>query len=85
MRSVTATSASRGFSELLSAVEHGDVVTIMRGGRAVAELRPVERHTLAALRSRLPGEPVFDDEMATSIAEATSLLTNESTDPWDDD
>jgi antitoxin (DNA-binding transcriptional repressor) of toxin-antitoxin stability system len=39
MRTVTATRASRGFSDLLDAVEHGETVQVTRAGHVVAEIR----------------------------------------------
>lgn len=84
MRSISATAASRGFSELLDAVERGDAVTVTRAGHAVAEVRPASRHTFAELRAALHGESVFDDAMTADIAAATALLADETTDPWAD-
>ena len=37
---MTATEASRNFSDLLDAIERGETVTITRGHHAVAEVRP---------------------------------------------
>jgi antitoxin (DNA-binding transcriptional repressor) of toxin-antitoxin stability system len=36
---MTATEASRNFSDLLDAIERGETVTITRGHHAVAEMR----------------------------------------------
>ena len=42
MREVTATEAARSFSDLLDAVEHrGERFTIVRRGKAVAQLQPL--------------------------------------------
>lgn len=84
MRTMTATSASRGFSDLLDAVEHGDTITITRGGHAVAELRPARRHTVGALRERLADAPALDPAFETDIADAMTTLDHEITDPWAD-
>lgn len=41
MREISATEAARNFSELLDAIEHrGESFTIVRHGKAVAELEP---------------------------------------------
>ena len=45
---MTATEASRNFSDLLDAIERGETVTITRGHHAVAEMRPARRRTGAA-------------------------------------
>src|SRR5882757_661341 len=45
MRTITATEASRNFSDLLDAIERGETVTITRGHHAVAEMRSVRRRT----------------------------------------
>jgi len=81
MRTMTATSASRGFSELLDSIEHGETVRITRGGRPVAELRPVPATTGRALREALADAPRLDETIVADIAAATSLLT-ETDDPW---
>jgi prevent-host-death family protein len=82
MRTITATSASRGFSELLDAVEHGDTVTITRGGHPVAEIRPVHRHTLRDLRERLTHAPGLDAEFEKDLTDTLALVENEVEDPW---
>lgn len=44
MREISATEAARNFSELLDAIEHrGEHFTIVRHGRAIAELEPTGR------------------------------------------
>ncbi|MCL1899304.1 MAG: prevent-host-death protein [Promicromonosporaceae bacterium] len=81
MRTLTATAASRGFSELLDAVAHGDTVTIIRSGEAVAEVRPVRRHTFAGLRAVLASAPGFDGDFAADVASASARL-GEDPEPW---
>jgi len=83
VRTVTATSASRGFSDLLDAVEHGEIITITRAGHAVAEIRPAPVRTGRDLRAALADRPPLDPDLEADIAAATSLLT-ESADPWAD-
>lgn len=84
VRTITATEASRRFSDLLDAIEHGESVTITRGNRPVAEIRPAVRRTGADLRAALEGTEPPDERFATDIAEALALLTNDRTDPWAD-
>ena len=52
-RTVTATHASRGFSEVLDRVEQGETIRITRDGHLVAELRPITPATGRALRAAL--------------------------------
>lgn len=84
MRTVTATEASRHFSDLLDAVERGETVTIVRGNNPVAEIGPAHRRTGADLRAALTGTTPPDDAFVRSIAEAMSLVTSEVVDPWAD-
>ena len=81
MRTVTATAASRGFSELLNDVANGETVMITRNGVAIAEVRPPIRHTLANLLGSLSKAPGFDAAFETDINSAL-LLLQESPDPW---
>ena len=82
MRTITATEASRHFSDLLDAVERGETVTVMRGSHPVAEIGPARRRTGADLRAALVG--TTDDAFARSIAETASMVTSEVDDPWAD-
>jgi antitoxin (DNA-binding transcriptional repressor) of toxin-antitoxin stability system len=81
---MTATEASRRFSDLLDAIERGETITITRGHHPVAEIRPARRRTGADLRAALAGLPPPDDRFAADIADALALLTAEGTDPWAD-
>jgi len=81
MRRVSATEASRHFSELLDAVEAGAIVTVTRGNRPIAEMRPAISHTGRDLAAALRGTRPPDDDFAASIADAVAGLT-ESADPW---
>ncbi|MBL7258399.1 type II toxin-antitoxin system Phd/YefM family antitoxin [Paractinoplanes lichenicola] len=81
---MTATEASRNFSELLDAIERGETVTITRGNEPVAEIGPARRRTGADLRSALEGIPAPDDRFADDIAGAVALLESERSDPWAD-
>jgi len=84
MRTITATEASRHFSDLLDAVERGETVTIMRGSRPVAEIGPARRRVGAELRAALADTTPPDDAFARSIADAMSMVTSEARDPWAD-
>lgn len=82
VRTITATEASRNFSDLLDAIERGETVTITRGHHVVAEMRPARRRTGADLRTALDDIPPPDERFAADIAGAVALLTSEGTDPW---
>ena len=82
IRTVTATHASRGFSDLLDAVERGDTIAITRGGRVVAQIAPAVSTTGSALRAALAGVPTLDDDLEGDVAGATALLTTDESDPW---
>jgi prevent-host-death family protein len=84
MRSMTATEASRHFSDLLDAIEAGESVVVTRGNRPVAEIRPARRRTGRDLRAALADLPPPDDRFASDIDEAVALLTTDRTDPWAD-
>jgi prevent-host-death family protein len=81
VRAVTATEASRGFSELLDAVERGESVVVTRGGRPVAEIRPAASKTGRDLRQALAETAPPDDRFAEEIAAVRALLTSERPDP----
>jgi antitoxin (DNA-binding transcriptional repressor) of toxin-antitoxin stability system len=82
MRTMTATEASRNFSDLLDAIERGETVTITRGNHPIAEMRPAHRRTGADLRAALENIPPPDDRFAEDIASALALITAEGIDPW---
>lgn len=85
MRTVTATQASRRFSDLIDAAERGETIRISRAGHVVAELSPVTPTTGHALRTALEGVAPLDDHFEDDIHAATALLTSPSDDPWADD
>jgi prevent-host-death family protein len=83
MKTVTATHASRGFSEVLDRVERGETIRITRAGRAVAELRPVTPTTGRALRLALSdAAATLDDSFEADVAAAVELTTNETNGSW---
>jgi prevent-host-death family protein len=84
MRIMTATEASRHFSDLLDAVEHGETVTIVRGNHPVAEIGPAHRRTGADLRKALSGIAPPDEGFAKDISAALTMVTSEVPDPWAD-
>lgn len=75
MPDVTATDAARNFADLLDAIEHRrERYTIMRRGRAVAQLEPVSRGRGADLKALLrQHEP--DGEWSDDLNEVRDLLT----------
>lgn len=84
MRTISATEASRRFSDLLDAIEAGDTVTVTRGNRPIAEIRPAPRRTGRDLRAALADAPPPDDRFAEDVAGARKLLTDDEGDPWAD-
>ena len=76
MPEVSATDAARNFSDLLDAVEHrGEHFTIVRRGRVVAQLDPVQAGRGAevkALLRRHHSDPAFSRDV-TSIRELLEI------------
>jgi prevent-host-death family protein len=77
MPEVTATEASRSFADLLDGVEHrGEIYTIVRRGRVVAQLEPAHaasgRDLKALLRRHRP-----DRQWTSEVAELRQSLTVE--------
>jgi len=74
MPDVTATDAARNFADLLDAIEHrGEHFTIVRRGKAIAHLEPVNRglgeDVKAMLRRHRP-----DPNWASDLDEVRSFL-----------
>jgi prevent-host-death family protein len=84
MKTVTATHASRGFSEMLDRVERGETIRITRDGHPVAELRPITPETGRALRAALADAPSLDADIETDIAGAIEPLDSRVNGPWPD-
>jgi prevent-host-death family protein len=82
MKTMTATEASRHFSDLLDAVERGERVTILRGSHPIAEIGPARRRTGSDLRAALEGTLPPDEAFATNISAALAMVTSEVADPW---
>lgn len=70
MRTISATEASRRFSDLLDAIEAGESVTVTRGNHPVAEIRPATLRRGRDLRAALEGIPAPDERFSADIAEA---------------
>lgn len=85
MRTISATEASRHFSDLLDAIEAGDAVVVTRGSRPIAEIRPARRHTGKDLREALEKIPPPDEHFRADIAEAMDYVVDMTENPWDDD
>ena len=81
---MTATEASRNFSDLLDLVESGETVRITRGNELVAEVGPARRRTGADLEAALLAAdlPPLDEDLERDIAEALTLVVNDGGDPW---
>jgi prevent-host-death family protein len=84
VRTISATEASRRFSDLLDAIERGESVTITRGNRPIAEIRPARLRTGRDLRAALADIPAPDDAFETDVASALTHVTDDRTDPWAD-
>ncbi|MFI6075678.1 type II toxin-antitoxin system Phd/YefM family antitoxin [Actinoplanes sp. NPDC051343] len=84
MRTMTATEASRKFSDLLDAIERGETVTITRGNHAVAEIAPARRRTGADLHAALADIPPPDDQFVEDVTSAVAFLESDRGDPWAD-
>jgi prevent-host-death family protein len=84
MRTISATEASRRFSDLLDAIEAGETVRVTRGNHPVADISPARLRTGRDLRVALEGSVHLDEDFAADIASALGLLTAEREDPWGD-
>lgn len=81
MRTITATEASRRFSDLLDAIERGEEITVMRGGKPVAEIRPPRRSTGRDLGAALRSTPRLDEDFADDVDSGLAMLTP-AENPW---
>jgi prevent-host-death family protein len=84
MRTISATEASRKFSDLLDAIERGESVTVTRGTRPIAEIRPARRRIGRDLRVALAKAAPPDDRFESDIADALTYVVSDRTDPWVD-
>ncbi|MBI5444121.1 MAG: hypothetical protein HY900_23285 [Deltaproteobacteria bacterium] len=79
---VTATEAVRSFSELLSNIRYrGDHYTILRGGKPVATLGPVEtlpsKRTLSELVALVRELPRLDPEDSSFAEDVTASVSSQ--------
>lgn len=88
MREMSASEASRNFSAVLDAAEHGETILVTRSGRRVASIAPAEQSNGAALRKvfhRWKTNPALDDAFAARVAAArTAVSADRDDDPWRD-
>jgi antitoxin (DNA-binding transcriptional repressor) of toxin-antitoxin stability system len=74
MPDVTATDAARNFADLLDAIEHrGEHFTIVRRGKAIAHLEPMNRGRGADVKSLLRRHRP-DRNWAADLEEVRALL-----------
>ena len=83
MRRLTATEASRRFSDMLDAVEAGEIVEITRNGRLVAKLEPARRTATWGELMQFLRENPPDPDFADDIRKARALLYPGEP-PWQD-
>jgi prevent-host-death family protein len=77
MTEISATDAARNFAELLDAVEHrGERITIVRRGRAVAQIEPVAKGLGLDVKSALKRHPV-DTQWLESLREIREVVVAE--------
>lgn len=83
MKEISATDASRGFAEVLDAVEHrGESFLIRRNGRAVARIEPATGASGRAVKELLaasPRDPTWAGELRTLRASLPAEVPN-----WDE-
>ncbi len=84
MRTISATEASRRFSDLLDSIEAGESVVVTRGNRPIAEMRPAVCRTGRDLRDALAALPPPDEHLRADIAEALDFVAESTGTPWDD-
>lgn len=87
MRTMTATEAARGFSDVLDEAERGETIEVTRGGRAVARIVPVQATSgarLAAVVKEWQG--TLDDDFGRDIADGLAFVDpGLDADPWADE
>jgi len=75
MPEVSATDAARNFSDLLDAVEHrGEHFTIVRRGKVVAQLDPVQTGKGTEVKALLQRHHRRDPAFARDVTSARELL-----------
>jgi prevent-host-death family protein len=84
MSKLTATEASRGFSELLNRVGAGERVEIVRSGATVAVLSPAHVHIVPGQRllELLAELPALDEQFADDVATARERVGSPPSIDW---
>ncbi|MFI6362981.1 type II toxin-antitoxin system Phd/YefM family antitoxin [Nocardia sp. NPDC050630] len=84
MKVMTATEVARNLSAVLDQAEHGETISITRGGRRIAMLAPASRTNgadlIAFFAEHEPLEGFGDD-----VESARGTLTDGVSAEWDDD
>ncbi|MEU8899688.1 type II toxin-antitoxin system prevent-host-death family antitoxin [Nocardia sp. NPDC048505] len=84
MKVMTATEVARNLSAVLDEAEHGETITITRGGRRIATLTPAARangaEVIAFFAAHTPLEGFGDDVETTR-----EILIDGVSAEWDDD
>ena len=90
MTTITATEASRGFSEMLNKVAAGETFTITRGNKPIATIAPPAKRTfgdlmdsLDELRTRDGWEPP-DEDFEKRISDTLDNIDSGVRNPWED-
>jgi prevent-host-death family protein len=81
---LTATEASRGFSDMLGRVAAGEEIEITRAGSTVARMSPVRPTMLSAERLKvlLGSAPPVDDGFSDDVRQARRDAGLAPGDPW---
>ena len=86
MREMSASEASRKFSAVLDAAEHGETTVVTRAGHQVALIVPAPRANGSALRDvlrRWKGNPSLDGAFAKDVEAAREIaVADVDGDPW---
>jgi len=85
-KTVSATEVVRKFSEILNSIKYrGDHYTIIRGGKPVASISPVETHlkerTLSELRGLIKKLPHLGDEAERFEEDIKRIVKNQPSMP----
>lgn len=81
---MTATEASRGFSDLLGRVASGDQIEITRAGTPIAIVSPARGQLISADRfdELFRDVPSVDEGFAADVREARRVAGDADGDPW---
>ena len=86
MAKISATDASRGFSDLLNRVARGEEIEIVRSGATVAVISPAHVHlvTWPRLIEALEDLPPLDDDFARDVEAARAEIGPPPNIDWPD-